>query len=110
MESEVGRLGIENRVVIAATELECDFAGDGLRDPTLGGLAEHDCLRIEPAALVEQAAELAAIIAVLLNGVFVVNAGDETLVGDEEQGEAGGFVDAAGFGFDDSVLNLIGHA
>jgi len=33
-------------------------------------------------------AELAAVVAVLLDGVFVVNAGDEALVGDEEQREA----------------------
>ena len=65
---------------------------------------------VEPAALVEQAAELAAVLAVLLDGVLVVDAGDEALVGGEEQSEAGGFVDAAALGFDDAVLDLVGHA
>src|ERR1019366_4023175 len=72
--------------------------------------AQHNRLRIEPAALIEQPAELAAIVAVLLDGVFVVDAGDEALVSDEEQGEAGRLVDAATLGLDDSILNLIGHA
>jgi hypothetical protein len=39
-----------------------------------------------------------------------VNAGDEALVGDEEQGEAGRLVDAAALGLDDAILNLVGHA
>ena len=92
MEGEVWRLSIEDRVVVAAAQLQCDFAGDGLGDPA-GGFAKHHGLGVEPAALVEQAAELAAIVAVLLDGVFVVNAGDEALVCNEEQGEAGGLVD-----------------
>ena len=46
----------------------------------------------------------------MLDGVFVVDAGEEALVGDEEEGEAGGLVDAAGLGFDDAVLDLVGHA
>ena len=65
---------------------------------------------IEPAALIEQAAELAAVLAVLLDGVLVVNAGDEALVGDEEQRHAGRLVDAAALGLDDAVLNLVAHA
>ena len=110
MEGEVGRVGVEDGVVVAAAEFEGDLAGDGLGDPALGGFAEHDGLGVEPAALVEEAAELAAVVAVLLDGVLVVDAGDEALVGDEEQGEAGGLVDAAGLGFDDAVLDLVGHA
>ena len=82
----------------------------GLGDPALRGFAQHDGLRIEPAALVEQAAELAAVFAILLDGVLVVNAGDEALVGDEEQGQAGGLVDAAALGLDDAVLDLVAHA
>jgi hypothetical protein len=39
-----------------------------------------------------------------------VDAGDEALVSDKEQGEARSLVDAAGFGFNNAVLNLIGHA
>ena len=65
---------------------------------------------VEPAALVEQAAELAAIVAILLDGVLVVDAGDEALVGDEEQRQARRLVDAAALGLDDAVLDLVGHA
>ena len=110
MKSEVRRLGREDGVVVSAAQLKGDFAGDGFGDPALGGFTQHDGLRIEPAALVEQAAELAAIVPVLLDRVLVVNAGDEALVGDEEQGEAGRLVNAAALGLDDPVLNLIGHA
>src|SRR5260370_41036991 len=49
-------------------------------------------------------------VAVLLDGVLVVDAGDEALVSDKEQGKARGLVDAAALGLDDSILNLIGHA
>ena len=81
-----------------------------LRDPALQRFAQHHRLRIEPAALVEQPAEAAAHVAVLLDGVLVVDAGDQALVGDEEQRHAGRFVDAAALGFDDAVLDLVGHA
>ena len=39
-----------------------------------------------------------------------MDAGEEALVGDEEEGEAGGLVDAAGLGFDDAVFDLVAHA
>jgi hypothetical protein len=54
--------------------------------------------------------ELAAVVAVLLDGVFVVDAGDQALVGDEQQRQAGGLVDAAALGLDDAVLDLVAHA
>ena len=82
----------------------------GARDPALRGLAQHHRLRIEPAALVEQPSEPAAVIAVLLDRVLVVDAGDEPLVGDEEQRHARRLVDAAALGLDDPVLDLIAHA
>ena len=85
-------------------------AGDGARHPTLCALAQHDCLRIEPAALVEQPAQLAAVLAVLLDRVFVVNAGDEALVHDIEQRQARRLVNAAALGLNDAVLNLVAHA
>src|ERR1039458_9247561 len=110
MEGEVGRLGVEDGVVVAASQLECDLAGDGFGDPALGGFAEHDRLGVEPTALIDQTAELAAIVAVLLNGVLIVDAGDEAFVSDKEQGHARSLVDAAALGLDDSVFNLIGHA
>ena len=47
---------------------------------------------------------------VLLDGVFVVDAGDEPLVGDEQQREPGPFVNAAALRLDDAVLDLIAHA
>ena len=105
-----GLVGVEDRVVVAAPQLERDFAGDGARDPALRGLAQHHRLRIEPAALIEQPAEPAAVVAVLLDRVLVVDAGDEPLVGDEEQRHAGRLVDAAALGLDDAVLDLIAHA
>src|SRR3546814_8058227 len=40
----------------------------------------------------------------------ILDAGDEPLVGDEEQREAGRFVDAAALGLDDAVLDLVAHA
>src|SRR5579862_3541001 len=110
MEREVRRLCIENRVVVAAAQFKRDFACDWLGDPTLRGLPQHHCLRVEPAALVQQAAELAAILAVLLDRVLIVNAGDEALIGNEEQSESGSFVDAAALGLDDAILNLVRHA
>jgi hypothetical protein len=110
LEGEVGRVGVQDGVVVAAAQFERDLAGDGLGDPALGGFAQHDGLRIEPAALVEQAAELAAVVAVLLDGVLVVDAGDQALVGDEQQRQAGRLVDAAALGFDDAVLDLVAHA
>ena len=57
---------------------------------------EHDCLAVEPTALVEIAAELDAVDAVLLDRVFIVNAGDETFVADEESAMPGGFVKCRG--------------
>ena len=51
---EVGRFGIQQRVVVAAAQLQRDLAGDGTCHPALGGLAQHDGLRVEPAALVQQ--------------------------------------------------------
>ena len=76
VEREVRRLRVQDGVVVAAAQLERDLAGDGLGDPALGGFAQHDGLRIEPAALIQQAAELAAVVAILLDGVLVVDAGD----------------------------------
>uniref|UniRef100_E6PZX3 Uncharacterized protein n=1 Tax=mine drainage metagenome TaxID=410659 RepID=E6PZX3_9ZZZZ len=95
MEGKVGRLCVQDGVVVAAAQLEGDFASDGLCDPALGGFAKHDGLGVEPATLVEEAAKLASVFAVLLDGVFIVNASDEALVGDEEQRKAGCLVDAA---------------
>src|SRR5205823_7368745 len=63
-----------------------------------------------PTALVEQTAQLAAVLAVLLDGVLIVDAGDEALIGDVEQREARSLVDAAALGFDDAILDLIAHA
>ena len=82
----------------------------GIRNPALRAFAQHHGLRIEPAALVEQAAQLAAVFAILLDRVFVVNAGDQALVGDVEQRQAGSFVDSAALGFDDAVFDLVAHA
>src|SRR3982074_3178395 len=103
MERKIWRGGIQDGVVVAAAQLEGDFAGDWLGDPALGGFAQHDGLGVEPAGLGEEAAELAAVVAVLLDGVLVVDAGDQALVGDEEESEARGLVDTAALGLDDAI-------
>ena len=82
----------------------------GLATQRWAALAKHEGLGVEPAALVEEAAKFATVFAVLLEGVFVVDAGEQALVGEEEEGEARGLVDAAGFGFDDAVFDLVAHA
>src|SRR5215472_9958809 len=110
MEGEIGRLGVEDGVVVAAAQLQCDLASDGLGDPALGGFTEHDRLGVKPAALVEQAAEFAAVVAVLLDGVLVVDAGDEAFVSDKEQGKARGLIYAAALGLNDPVFDLVGHS
>src|SRR3954466_5300611 len=107
---QVRAFRVEDRVVVAASQLERDLACDGAGDPALRGLAQHQSLRIEPAALIEQASEAHAADAVLLDGVLVVDAGDEALIGDVQQRHAGRFIDAAALGFDDAVLDLVAHA
>src|SRR5579859_1677742 len=72
--------------------------------------AQHQGLRIEPSPLVEQAAKTHAADPVLLDGVLVVDAGDQALVGDVQQRHAGSFVDAAALCLDDPVLDLVAHA
>ena len=63
---------------------------DALRGP-----AQHHRLRIEPSALIEQAPQPTAVLAVLLDRVFVVYAGDQALVREEQQRHARGFGDAS---------------
>ena len=59
--------------------------------------------------MVQQTAEFETIDAVLLYGVFVVDASDQAFVGNVQQCHAGGFVDAAALGFDDAVFDLVAH-
>ena len=107
---EVRAGGVEDRVVVAAAQAHRDRAGDGRADPAQQRLAEHQALRVEPAALVQQPAEAAAHRAVVLDGVLVVDAGDQPLVGDVQQRHARALVDAAALGLDDAVLDLVAHA
>ncbi len=46
---------------------------------------------------------------ILLNGVFVVNTGQQTLVSDVQQCHSGGFINTAAFCFNDAVFNLVAH-
>ena len=101
---------VENRVIVAAPQLEDHLAGDRAGDPPLRLLAQQHRLRIEPAALIQVAPEPPAVVAILLDRVFVVDAGDQPLVGDEQQRHARRLVDAAALGFDDPILDLIAHA
>ena len=102
--------GVEDRVVVAAAQAERDGAGHERGDPALDRLAHHQRLRVEPAPLVEQPAELAALVVVVGHGVLVVDRVEQPLVGGEEQRHPGRLVDAARLGLDDPVLDLVGHA
>ena len=106
----MGLVGVEDRVVVAAAQLERHLAGDRARDPALRGVAQHHRLRVEPAPLVQQPPQAAAVVAVLLDRVLVVDAGDEALVRGEQQRHARRLVDAAALRFDDAVLDLVAHA
>ena len=108
--AEVLAAGVDDRVVLAAAQPQGDLAGDQRGDPALDGLAHHQALRVEPAALVEQPAELAALGVVVGQGVLVVHGVEQALVGDVQQGHARRLVDAARLGLDDPVLDLVGHA
>ena len=110
MVRQVRALGGEDCVVLAAAQADGDLAGDGAADPALQALAQHQALRIEPAALVQQPTELAALRAVRVDRTLVVDAVDQALVGEEEQRHAGRLVDATALRLDDAVLDLVGHA
>ena len=79
-------------------------------DPALDRVAQHQALRVEPAALVEQAPELAAHGAVVVDRALVVDGGDEPLVGDVQQRHPRALVHAAALRLDDAVLDLVGDA
>ncbi len=98
------------RVVVAAAQLDRHLARDRKPDPALQALAQHQRLRIEPAALVEQPPEPAAHRAVVVDRRLVVDRVDEPLVGDEEQREPRRLVDAPRLRLDDAVLDLIRHS
>ena len=101
---------VEDRVVVAAAQLDRDFAGDGGRDPALQRVAQHQRLRVEPAALVEQPAEAPAVDRVALERRLVVDRAQQPLVRDVQQRHARRLVDAAALRLDDPVLDLVGHA
>ena len=82
----------------------------GGADPALDRLAQHERLRVEPAALVHEAAEAAALGVVVRDRVLVVDRVEQPLVGDVQQRHAGGLVDAAALRLDDAVLDLVGGA
>ena len=48
--------------ILAATQAQRDLAGDNRADPALQRFAQHERLRVEPAALIHQTAELTTII------------------------------------------------
>ena len=103
-------VGAQDGVVLAAPQPERHLAGDQRGDPALHRLAQHQGLRVEPAALVEQPAEPAALVVIAGEGVLVVDRVEQPLVDDPEQGHAGRLVDAPRLGLDDPVLDLVGHA
>ena len=107
---EVRALGRHDGVVVAPSQPQHHLTGDRRADPALQRLAEHEALRIEPAALVQQPAQAATHRAVVLHGRLVVDRRGQPLVGDVQQGQAGPLVDAAALGLDDAVLDLVAHA
>ncbi|VXB84363.1 hypothetical protein BACI9J_250001 [Bacillus altitudinis] len=101
--------GVEDRVVVAATQTQRDLAGDGGGDPALQRLTEHQGLRVEPATFVHQATETATLVVVRGDGVLVVDRVEQALVGDVQQRHARRLVDAAALRLDDAVLDLVGR-
>ena len=100
---------VEDRVVVAAAQLDRHLAGDDRGDERLQRVAQHQRLQVEPAALVEQPAEPAALLGVGLERRLVVDRGQQPLVGDVEERHPGRLVDAAALRLDDPVLDLVGH-
>ena len=101
---------VEDRVVLAAAQAQRDRAVDRRADPLLDRLAQHERLRLEPAALVHEAPEPAALLVVGREGVFVQDAVHQALVRDEQQRHRGRLVDATALRLDDAVLDLVAHA
>ena len=110
MVAEVLAAGGDDGVVVAAAQPQVDLAGDGGRNPSLQGLAQHQGLRVEPAAFIEQPTEAATLRVIVGDRVFVVDGVEETLKGDVQQRHCRRLVDAAGLRLDDAVLDLVGHA
>ena len=102
--------GVKDRVVLTAPQPQGHLAGDGRRDPALQRLAQHQRLRVEPAALVQQPAQPPPLVVVAGQGVLVVDRVDQPLVRRVQQRHARRLVDAAALGLDDPVLDLVGHA
>ena len=100
---------LSDRVVLASAQAQGDLAGDQGGDPALDRLADHQRLRVQPAAFVEQPAEATSFGVVARDGVLVVDRVEEPLVGDPQQRHAGRLVDATGLRLDDPVLDLVGH-
>ena len=103
-------VGAEQGVVLAAAQPQGHLTGDQRGDPALDRLPEHQRLRVQPAALVEQPAEPAALAVVAGDGVLVVDGVEQPLVGDPQQRHPRRLVDAARLGLDDPVLDLVRHA
>ena len=77
---EVRATGVQDRVVITAAQFKCHFTCDGAPDPALQALPQHQTLRIEPATLIQQTAQLAAHGPVIVEGAFIVNGIGEAFV------------------------------
>ena len=88
----------EHRPVVAAAQPQRDRPGDRVADPAGQGLAQHQRLRLQPAPLVEEPAEPAALLLVGRQRVVVVDRRHEPLVGDEQQSHRRGLVRPAAGG------------
>jgi hypothetical protein len=105
--AEVRPRRVEDRVVVSPAQAEGDFAGHRRTDPALERLAQHERLRVEPAALVHEAPEPTALGVVIRDGVLVVDRVQQPLVRDVEQGHSRGLVDASALRLDDAILDLV---
>src|SRR5699024_6163435 len=71
---------VQDRVIIAATQAQGNFTGDGRTYPALDGFAQHQRLRVEPASLIHQAAQTVAVDVVVFDGVFVMDRVEQAFV------------------------------
>ena len=83
MVGQAGAGGFHDRVIVAASEFDNDVAGDHAGYPTLQGVAQHERLRVEPAALIKQSAQPPPVASIVFDGAFVVDGIHQSLVGDE---------------------------
>ena len=107
---EVRARCIEDGIIITTAQLDRDFTRDERANPIHQWLTQHQRLWVKPATFVEQAAQAAAHLTIIFDGVFIVNGRNETLVCDVQQCKTWRLINTATLCFNDSVFNLVTHA